>query len=89
MNALPDLFGRYAWGIASVSGKFVYYERVDEWKAEQRPGAAGGVLTVQIRTGRQIWRARVLYADEMLELTPDIEAAIEIDQQRHVEKTGS
>lgn len=84
----PDLFGRYAWGIAHVDGNPVYYELIDEWVPEQRPGPAGGVLTLQIRTGRQVWQARTLWAKDLLEVTPAVMAAIEADRGHHASKVG-
>lgn len=82
MSETADLFGRYTWGVTRVGATFVYYEKVDEWRPEQRPGPAGGTLTLQIRTGRQVWRACVLYADpaQPLAIAGEVLAAIEADQ---------
>lgn len=81
---MTDLFGRHAWGLTTFQGASVYYELIDEWKAEQRPGPAGGVLTLQVRTGRRVWQARQLWAEQLLEVTPELLAAIEADQRHQL-----
>lgn len=79
-NSTPDLLGRYAWGVTKVGTTFIYYELVDEWRQEQRPGTCGGTLTIPVRTGRRVWTACVLWAKQPLEVSGDVLAAIEADQ---------
>lgn len=55
------------------------YRMVDEWGPQQQPYAAGGTMTMQVRTGRKIPEAQLLGTEHLLELSLDLAAEIAAD----------
>lgn len=57
----------------------VVYRMVDEWVPQLRLHAARDHATVQVQSGRQIPEAQLLGTEHLLELSPDLAAAIAED----------
>lgn len=60
----------------------VVYDLVDEWAEQAEPYMGGGVITQHVKTGRKVPEARLLGSLALLELTPELRAAITEDMAK-------
>lgn len=67
------------WGVIGWNHRIVCYELVDEFGPVTQPYGEGGTMTMQARTGRKVPEARILGSKTLLEMTPELLAAIEAD----------
>jgi hypothetical protein len=70
------------WGVIEYQHRIVCWFLVDEWGSVTEPYVEGGTLTRQAPTGRKIFEARVLGSEQLLEITPELQAAIDADLRR-------
>lgn len=76
-HRIPSGFGVIAW-----QGQIVVWEIVDEWAPQTLPYGETGTMTQQVRTGGKVPEARVLGSQTLLEITPELRAAIEADRAK-------
>ena len=69
------------WGVIGWQGEIVCYQLLDEWAPSTSAYGESGTMTMQTRTGK-VPEARILGSDTILEMTPELRAAIEADRSR-------
>lgn len=73
---------RPEWGVIGWEHRIVCYEMVEEWAPQTMPYGENGTMTQQVRTGGKVPEARILGSDTLLDMTPELRAAIEADRVR-------
>jgi hypothetical protein len=69
-------------GVIWWQGQPVVYRFVDGWAEKVVPGAAGGEMRIRYKTGRKDPEAQALGESILLEMSPELRAAIEADVER-------
>lgn len=70
------------WGVIEYQHCIVCWFLVDEWMPVTEDYAHGGTMTRQARTGRKVLEARFLGSETLLDVTPELGAAVETDRTR-------
>lgn len=70
------------WGVIEYEHRIVCWFLVEEWVHVSQPYSQGGTLKIPMRTGGKVFEARILGSETLLEMTPELRAAVEADRTR-------